>query len=426
MNARLLVEAPCGDLVARKWRFDNGLHAILCRDPRTEVLAYQTWLRVGSRHERPGKTGLAHLFEHLMFNETEHLAAGEFDRRIEAVGGDTNAATWVDWTMYQVNVSQEHLELVAKLEADRLAHLVLREKQVSSEREVVKNERRFRVEDDPDGFLNERLYELAFRVHPYRWPTIGWMDDISAFVPEDCDQFYRRYYAPNRATLVLVGGFAEAQALEIISQNYGELSAQPIFDELAPAEPEPDGERRAHFQKPIANEKLSLGYRCPPLADADHPVLEVIHELLAGGPSARLWKRLVVDSEIASSVSGSVSGFHDPGLYEIHVSLMPNHRADQADEIIQEELTRLHHERVLAQDLEKARVRLESGFLWSLRSASAKAHALGHFEVTAGDFRRLFDLTHLYPQVSAPDIERVARKLLVPKRRVVVTAEPLS
>ena len=163
------------------------------------MLSYYTWFKVGSRHDRPGKTGLAHLFEHLMFNETSHLPAGAFDRTLEAAGGETNAATWVDWTCYHVTLPSSELGLVVKLEADRMANLVLRDPQVASEKEVVANERRFRVEDDVEGEVSEKLYAMAFHRHPYRQPTVGWMDDIHGFTTEDCRKFYRRYYAPNNA-----------------------------------------------------------------------------------------------------------------------------------------------------------------------------------------------------------------------------------
>jgi len=164
----IVSEHPFGaSLVVRLHQLENGLKVILLRDPAAPVFAYQTWFAVGSRHEREGTTGIAHLFEHLMFNQTESLAPGEFDRKLEAVGGETNAATWVDWTYYRDNLPRGELELAVRLESDRMAHLVLGNEQVESEREVVANERRFRVEDDVDGFLSEELYKLAFTTHPY-------------------------------------------------------------------------------------------------------------------------------------------------------------------------------------------------------------------------------------------------------------------
>ena len=194
-----------------RWRLDNGLTVLVLVDASAPVASYHTWFNVGSRHEKPGKTGLAHLFEHLMFNETENLKAGTFDRKLEENGAETNAATWVDWTYYYESLPADRVKLAVKLEAERMARLVLREPQVASEKEVVANERRYRVDDDVEGAANELLYKTAFAEHPYGWPTIGWMEDIQGFTPEDCVAFYRTYYAPNNATVVVVGRRARAR-----------------------------------------------------------------------------------------------------------------------------------------------------------------------------------------------------------------------
>ena len=204
---------PFGPSTVRRYGLSNGLTILLLEDKSAPVVSYFTWFKVGSRHEKPGKTGLAHLFEHLMFNETLHLKAGEFDKKLEESGAESNAATWVDWTFYHESVPKDRLPLVVKLESDRMHNLVLRDAQVTSEKEVVANERRYRVEDDVEGTANELLYKHAFEKHAYHWPTIGWMEDIQAFTPEDCEEFYRTYYAPNNATVVVVGDFQEAKLL---------------------------------------------------------------------------------------------------------------------------------------------------------------------------------------------------------------------
>src|ERR1700728_2677663 len=196
-----------GDARLRRYELDNGLKVLLLADRSAPTCAYFTWYNVGSRHEKPGKTGLAHLFEHLMFNETESLRAGTFDKKLEENGAESNAATWVDWTYYHESVPKDRLPLVIKLESDRMHNLILRDAQVTSEKEVVANERRYRVDDDVEGAASELLYKTAFTRHPYQWPTIGWMEDIQAFTPEDCDAFYKTYYAPNNAVVVVVGDF---------------------------------------------------------------------------------------------------------------------------------------------------------------------------------------------------------------------------
>jgi zinc protease len=422
----LVSEHPfgAGGLVARHFKLKNGLELILVRDASAPIFAYQTWFRVGSRHERDGITGIAHLFEHLMFNQTESHPPGELDRMIEAAGGDTNAATWVDWTYYRDNLPKEELALVVDLEADRMAHLVLGDKQVESEREVVANERRFRVEDDVDGFLSEELYKLAFTTHPYHWPTIGWMRDIMAISIADCRAFYRTYYAPNNATVVLVGDVSEDEARARIEDKYGAIPPAEIPVERAPEEPEQKEERRASFKKPVVGDKLRMGYKSPPLTHADYPALEVISELLFGGKSSRLERRLVLDGEIASSCSASLAPFRDPGLWEVSVSLKRGRLAEEAERVVGEELENLARGPIATAELETARTRLLTRLLRELRTQAGKAEALGHYHTTAGDYRRLFQVESAYRGVTADHVRRAAAEWLRPERRTVVLAEP--
>src|ERR1700722_5751271 len=208
-----------------RYRLGNGLTLLFLEDASAPVVSYFTWYCVGSRHERPGKTGLAHLFEHLMFNETATLKAGEFDRMLEENGAESNAATWVDWTYYYESLPADRFALAVKLESERMSRLVLRDPQVASEKEVVANERRFRVDDDVEGAASELLYKTAFTKHPYHWPTIGWMPDILGFTPEDCERFYRTYYAPNNAFLVVVGDVRELDVLREVRDAYGKIPA---------------------------------------------------------------------------------------------------------------------------------------------------------------------------------------------------------
>ncbi len=421
----LLDRHPFGrGLAIEKHRLANGLRVLLLRDPSAPVLAYQTWFKVGSRHESDGKTGIAHLFEHLMFNQTEHLAAGEFDRRMEAAGGETNAATWVDWTHYTDSLPASRLELAAQLESDRMQHLTLTDAQVESEREVVANERRFRVDDDVEGFLGEELYRLAFTKHPYRWPTIGWMRDIMALSIDDCRAFYRTFYAPNNATLVLVGDLDPKRALAVIEKHYGDIPPMDVPDPAPPREPAQKGERRKTFAKPVQAERGILAYRAPAQPDADWLPLQLAHAILLGGPSARLYKRLVIDTELASSVLGMLTPFAHPGLYEVVVSMTRGHTVAEAQAILDEEIARLAAEAPPPAELAKVLTRLETD-LWSeLETADGKAEALGHYETTFGDFKKLFEVQDRLAEISGADIRRVVREHLVPERRTVVIAEP--
>jgi zinc protease len=302
-----------------------------------------------------------------------------------------------------------------------MAHLVLGDEQVESEREVVANERRFRVEDDVDGFLSEELYKLAFTVHPYHWPTIGWMKDIHAITIADCRAFYRTYYAPNNATLVLVGDIDEARALDLIAQRYGTLPAQDLPVEAASVEPAQAEERRASWVKPVSADKLRVGYKSPPLAHADYAALEVVSEALFGGNSSRLYKRLVAETEIASSVHAALAPFRDAGLYEISVALQRGHAAHEAERLIYAEVDGLA---LTPTELETARTRLLTRFWRELRPQSGKAEAFGHYQTTVGDYRRLFDVAEAYQRVGEADVARVVGQYLRAERRTVVVATP--
>src|SRR5689334_5293179 len=256
-----------GRLQIERFRFKNGLELLACEDRSAPVVAFHTWFRVGSRHEKVGKTGLAHLFEHLMFNEVEGRATGEFDRLLEEAGAESNASTWLDWTQYNIAIPKDKLGLVIGLEAERMSRLVLREPQVTSEKEVVANERRYRVDDDVEGAVSELLWATAFKSHAYKWPTIGWMPDIEGFTTDDCRAFYDTFYAPNNATIVVVGDVPERKVLELVVKEYGNIEPSVLPDEDPRPEPPQTEERVVHVTKPAATEKLVVGYHAPALGD---------------------------------------------------------------------------------------------------------------------------------------------------------------
>ncbi len=413
-----------GGLRVRRYVLKNGLRVLLLADPSAPVLSYHTWYRVGSKHEKPGKTGLAHLFEHLMFNETKHVSRGQLDRLIEGAGGETNAATWVDWTHYHSELPSSELPLIVRLEADRMQHLVLRKPQVKSEKEVVANERRFRVEDDIEGQVSELLYATAFTKHPYHWPTIGWMSDIQGFTPEDCELFYETYYAPNNATLIIAGDIDEDAALELISKHYGKIPAARLPRWNPPREPTQRRERHVQLERPTPAPKLALGYRAPSFRDRDYPALALANDILFGGRSSRLVSRLFRDEELVTDAHGSVAPFADSGLYEIWLSLRPDKEPATALRIVDEELEKLCRRPVTRAELEKVKNRMELGFLQGLETASGKAEQVGFFEVVMGDGAALFSRLEELRAVTARDIQRVAKRYFDPRRRTRISVVP--
>lgn len=415
-----------GELTISKITLDNGMRVLLMPDHSAAVISLQLWYGVGSRHETPGKTGIAHLFEHLMFNQTEHVPAGEFDRLMEAAGGDTNAATWVDWTYYRDSLPADQLDLALRLEAERMQYLTLEDAQVESEREVVTNERRYRVDDDVDGFLGEQLFATAFDKHPYHWPTIGWMNDIQQLSIDDCRNFYKSCYAPNNATLVLVGDFDTAQARARLEELFLPIAKSDLLHLAVapPPEPEQTEERRKEFAKPTTIEHSLIAYKAPGQGDPDWVALEMLNEILLGSASSPGYRRLVVDEEMASGVSGYVTPFRDPGLYEIAITAKRGRRALEAEAILMDEIQKLKNTPPSTAQMQKARSRLETSFWSAMETADGKAEALGHYETTLGDYRRLFAIADRMQTLAAEDITRVANRYLQPTQRTVVTAIP--
>jgi zinc protease len=415
-----------GAIRVERYTLHNGLNVIIWEDHRAPVFSYQTWFGVGSRHEQPGRTGMAHLFEHLMFKATKTMGEGEFDRVMEAAGAQTNAATWVDWTYYREKLPAGTLDLVCKLEADRMENMVLNHDQLESEREVVINERLLRVDNDPDGRLYERLYKLAYGEHPYSWPTIGWMEDIRAITLEDCFDFYQRYYAPNNATIVVVGDVDTDEVLRVIEQYYGHLEAQELPNAEAPAEVVPNGPHHSELELELSAERGIYGWHAVSGVDEDHAALQILDEVLTGGESSRLYKRLVIEDEIATSCGGWIPAWRYAGLYEFGVHMRPDQPFSNAEIIIEEVLAEVLKEGITERELLKAKNSLEVSFWRQLSDTGNRATALGDNAVTCGDIDRFFGRVEELRDVTCDDVLRVARRILVPERRSCVLGRPMT
>ena len=413
-------------LEARKYRLANGLSVIYLHDPQAPIFSYQTWIRVGSRHERVGRTGMAHLFEHLMFKETANTPEGVFDRTLESFGARINAGTWLDWTYYYEDVPSAHLEEVARLEADRMEHMILSERQLEAEREVVVNERLQRVDNDPGGKLREVLWATALDTHPYRHPTIGWMADIEAISLQDCLAFYKTYYSPNNATIVVVGDVDEARLLDAIGQRYGHMERQAVPKVSSALEPRQRAVRRAEERLAVAADRVVMGYRAPGINDPGFPALEVLNEILAGGDTARFQRALVTDGEVASDFGAFVPPYREEGLFELAIDVRAERTGEQAEQVVLDELSRVCEEGVTPPELRKALIRLETGFYQGLQTAQQKAQGLGFWEVTGDDFSRLFTVGDRYKTVTLEDVQAVAKRVFRPENRTVVIGRPLQ
>ena len=411
-------------LAIERYAMQNGLSILLCDDKSAPVVSVHTWFRVGSRHEVEGKTGLAHLFEHLMFNEIEGRGPGEFDRKLEEAGAESNASTWLDWTQYNIAIPKEQLGLVLTLESERMSKLVLREPQVTSEKEVVANERRYRVDDDVEGAVNELLWATAFTKHAYKWPTIGWMKDIEGFTTQDCEAFYRAYYAPNNAALVISGDFKTADVLRLVSERYGTMPASTLPIEDTQPEPPQTSERRLEVRKATSTEKLLVGYHSPALGDFDHPAISLLSEVLFGGRASRLHQRMVRELELASEVRGSVGPFHDPGLFEVYAAAREGHTAEELLAVLDEELKKVVDAPVTAEEMARASARFELGLLGGLETADGKASTIGFYEAVLGRPAAAFERLDATRRLTQSDLLRAARRYLDPSRRSVILVRP--
>ncbi len=407
-----------------RFRLGNGLRLLVLVDRSAPVMSYFTWFRVGSRHEKPGKTGLAHLFEHLMFNESEGVKAGEFDRKLEENGAESNAATWLDWTYYYESLPKDRFALAVKLESNRMAKLVLREPQIVSEKEVVANERRMRVDDDVEGIANEVLYKTAFTKHPYHWPTIGWMVDIEGFNTDDCVAFYKTYYAPNNATIVIAGDVREQDVLERIRDAYGPIPASTIPEEDTTPEPPQLDARRVEMKKPTASEKLLIGFHGPALGDADHAALSILNEVLFGGRAARMYRDLVTTREVCTEIRGWVSTFRDPGLYEMYFTARPGTAGADVLALVDAGLQKVRDEVVTDEELVRAKARLELGLVQSLETASGKAEQIGFYDTVLGDPAAAFRRLEAYRRVTAGEMRTAARRYLTLDARTIIHVLP--
>ena len=422
-----IATATLGSLTLRKWRLPNGLSIITAPDPSARAISYVTAYNVGSRDEdgTHGETGLAHLCEHLMFTQTRgNRGPGEFDRRLEEMGGNSNATTDHDFTSYVDDIPSEALERTIALEADRMVNLELTDAIVAAEREIVVEERLMTAEDDIDGQLEELVYGQAFRSHPYRFPIVGRMADIKAITKDRVTAFYRKHYGPDRAVVIVTGRFDEASALATLTAAYANLPASGTTETVIAPERAPAGESRVTIDRPVPGERFMVGYPAPAMGDGDLPVFELMDELLTGGPSSRLYRLLVVDRELASSLETEVPATRDPSLWTVVVQLLKGHAAAEAEALIQREIEKLVATPPEPGELDAARNRLETAFWTALGASEGRAEALAQYEMTTGDFRTLLNRGADYARVTPADVSRVARTYLTTGARSVVVARP--
>jgi zinc protease len=403
----------------------NGLKIILLENRKAPVATFQVWYRVGSRNENLGKTGLSHLLEHMMFKGTERFPPERFVRTIQENGGIYNAFTSQDFTAYFETLSADRLEISFEIEADRMRNLAFREDDFRTERMVVMEERRLRVEDDPRAYLFEQTVATAFQAQPYQWPIIGWMDDLSRISLVDAKDYYRSHYHPSNAFIVAVGDFKKEEILPKIEEAFGPIPGTEQRVRYRYKDPPQTGERRIYVKREAMLPFILMGYHVPTIDEPESYALEVLAALLSAGKSSRLYRSLVLEKQLARAVDADHSLLsHDPSLIYFSADPLPGKDVSEIERAVYQEIERLQEETVREEELQKAKNQLEAVFLFAQDSIFYQAMLLARHEIVQS-WRRIDDYVPSIQRVSSEDVRRAARRYLIPENRTVGILIPL-
>jgi zinc protease len=417
-----LLGAETGEV--KSHTLSNGLKVIVQEDHGIPNVALYFFYRVGSRNERPGITGISHFFEHMMFNGAKKYGPKQFDNEMERSGGNNNAYTTEDVTVYTDWFPGSALELMFDMESDRMANLSFDPKIIESERGVVYSERRSSVDNSNGGILTEQLRAAAYTAHPYHWPVVGWPSDIEAWTMEDLRAHYRMGYAPNNCTMVVVGDVTDQNIMALAKKYIEPIPSQPPPPVVRTKEPDQLGERRVVVSKPAQLPIQFVAYHIPSAKDPDVTVLDVIDAILTSGQSSRLYKRMVDSEQLVLSVGARAEKALDPGLYTL--SMTPRSGIDPArtEKALYEELEKLKTSPVSSDELLKAKNQLLAQHYRQLKTIAGRANLLGTYEVFHGDYNKLFTSDKDIEAVTAADVQRVAQKYFSPNNRTVATLIP--
>jgi zinc protease len=417
---------PATPLNIQEHQLPNGLKIITLEDHKAPVVTFQIWYRVGSRNEITGKTGLAHLNEHMMFKGTSKYGKGEFSKIVAKNGGNENAFTSQDYTGYFEIFSSDRLDLSLELESDRMVNLLVDPKEFLLERDVVKEERRLRTEDDPVSSLVEELYADAFKVHPYHNPVIGWMTDLDRLTREDLYQHYKRYYTPNNAIIVVVGDFDTQTLLKKIEASFGKIPPGPPIPPVQIEEPEPQGEHLFYLKKEAQLPYVIYGYHATNYKDPDQYPLDLLANILSSGKSSRLYQSLIYEKKLALDAGGGYEAIQsDPELFYFYAEVQPGKAVEDVKKALDAEIEKIKQEPVSPTELEKAKNQVEAGFIFGQDSVFNRAMMIGRMETTGAGYHYIEEYLPHIRSVTAEDIQRVARKYFSEDGRTVGVLIPL-
>jgi zinc protease len=403
----------------QEFALDNGLKVLLLEDHKSPVVTFQVWYRVGSRNEKDGKSGLSHFLEHMMFKGTKTVQPEEYSRIIAKNGGRSNAFTTSDVTVYYATMSRDKIGIEIELEADRMVNALLGETYFEPEKKVIQEERRLRTEDKPVSALGEVAGAVAYMVHPYRRPVIGWMEDIQNLTRQDLVDHYKLYYAPNNAFIVMTGDFSAAEMLPKIKAAFGNIPRGSEPPKVRAEELPQKGERRVILKKEAELPFALMYYHTPNLKSPDNYALDVLSVVLAGGRSSRLYHDLVYQKRLARSVGADYNGLSiDPSVFSVTAQLMPGKDPAEIERGIDNLLEPLKSDLISDRELQKAKNQIESAFVYGQDSIFGQAMKIGYYEAV-GDWRLMDGYLDGIRKVTRQDIQRVAQEYLDRDRRTV-------
>ncbi|HRZ24295.1 MAG TPA: pitrilysin family protein [Candidatus Contendobacter sp.] len=408
----------------------NGLKVLVREDHRAPVAVSQIWYKVGSSYEPSGLTGISHLLEHLMFKGTPTVPGGEFSRLIAANGGKENAFTSRDFTAYFQTMEKERLELSFRLEADRMRHLLLKPEDVTKEAQVVTEERRLRTEDQPEALTQERFHAAAYVTSPYRNPIIGWMQDIQAIRPDDLKHWYQRWYAPNNATLVVVGDVDPAKVRELAEKHFGPLPPSELTPPRLDQEVPQLGERRIVVKTPAEVPYVALGYKAPTFKTAAEDwepyALDVLDGVLDAGSSGRISRNLIRGSQIAAAAgTGYTPTARLEELFVLEGNPAPGRTSSDLEQALRAEVAKLREELISAEELARVVAQVAATDVYQQDSLFYQAMRLGTLETVGLGWSKFDNYVQRIQAVTPEQVRAVARKYLTDDRLTVATLEPL-
>ncbi|PLY14253.1 MAG: peptidase M16 [Sulfurimonas sp.] len=388
----------------------NGLQIVVIPlKNNTNVISTDIFYKVGSRNEILGKTGIAHMLEHMNFKSTKNLNAGEFDKEVKSIGGVNNASTSFDYTHYYIKSSTQNLDKSLELYAELMQNLNLKDEEFQPERDVVAEERRWRTDNSPLGYLYFAMFNNAYVYHPYHWTPIGFMNDIQTWTIDDIREFHETYYQPNNAILMITGDIEPKEVFAKAQKMFGDIKNKTEIPEFKFVEPEQNGPKRVTIKKESEVEMIAITFHIPDFRDEDQVTLSAISEILFSGKSSRLYKELMDKKHLVNSVYAYNMENIDPGLFIFLATCNQDVKAEDVEKELIKQIELIKNEKVTKEEIEKVKINTKADFIYSLESSTSVANLFGSYLVR-GDLKPLLTYEENIEKITQEKVQEVANK----------------